>query len=282
MIFRRKLFWILYLLALVNFLAFFFGIYLLSQIENSGLEEDGRMRLMGVRLNVKWLVTLLAEHLNLAGTAETYRNFFWLQGYIVMAILAFAGSVLIGNDYQHGSLTFYLAKPLHRWHYLCGKLLAVSLVVNMMTTLPALGLYLEYGLLNDWSYFQEHRPLLWGILGYGAVLTVCLGLLVVSVASWLRKTVPMVLVWVGLLFFGRVLSRTLVDFFRFDHRWRLIDLWNNTYILGSQCLGTEAKLAGRRPPPQPTWEEAGLVVGTLCVLCLIYLNQRIRAVEIVR
>ncbi len=291
MVFRRKLFWVLYLLALLNFMVFGSGFYLLSQVRDLATDQvagaPAGARLMGFSVrNVDTIIDFLERRLSLAGNAQTYRNFFWLQGYVVMAVLALAGALLVGNDYQHGSLPFYLSKPLGRRHYLMGKFLAVGLFVNMMTTLPALGLFVEYGLLNDWTYFGDHRRLFWGILGYGATLTVVLTLMVVATANWLRKTMPMIMVWVGLLFFCRMFANLLVGSLFFDHRWRLIDVWNNLYIVGSACLGTEPSLGRRRPdqPPllQPETWEAGLVLAAVCAICLTYLSRRIRAVEIVR
>ncbi len=291
MVFRRKLFWVLYLLALLNFMVFASGFYLLSQVRDMAAEQVAgaptSARLMGFSINnVNNLIEFLERRLNLGGNAQTYRNFFWLQGYVVMAVLALAGSILVGNDYQHGSLPFYLSKPLGRRHYLLGKFLAAALFVNMMTTLPALILFLEYGLLNDWSYFGDHERLFWGILGYGGALTVVLTLMVVATANWLRKTMPMIMVWVGLLVFCRMFANLMVNVLNFDHHWRLIDVWNNLYIVGSKCLGTMPTLGRPRPdrPPlvQPEPWEAGLVLAAVCLVCLVYLSRRIRAVEIVR
>ena len=39
----------------------------------------------------------LQKSLKLAGDAETFRNFFWFQGYFVMAVLALAGATTIGT-----------------------------------------------------------------------------------------------------------------------------------------------------------------------------------------
>src|SRR5947209_6126128 len=120
------------------------------------------------------ILKLLGRTLNLNGTGITFRNFIWWEGYLVMIVLALAGSVLVGNDFHHGSLAFYLAKPLTRWHYVLGKGLAIAVFVNLMTTLPALLLWAQYGLLDGWGYFLNSAGLVLGILGYGAVLTVVL------------------------------------------------------------------------------------------------------------
>ena len=114
-----------------------------------------------------------------------------------------AGSVLVGNDFQFGSLPFYLSKPLSPWHYLAGKCLAVAAIVNLMTTVPALALYFQYGVLTSWDYFLEDWRLLFGILGYGLELTICLSLMLVATAGWLRRTVPMIMAWTTIFIFLR-------------------------------------------------------------------------------
>ena len=124
------------------------------------------------------------------------------------------------------------------------------------------------------------NPLLFGIVGYGLALSVCLSLILVAAASWLQRTVPLIMVWTTLFFFLRLLAGALVDGLQYGPRWRLLDLWNDTYIVGSACLGMG--MESFRSPNQPSLAEALFVLGGICTLCLIYLNRRIRAVEIVR
>jgi ABC-2 type transport system permease protein len=277
MIFRRKIFWALYALGLLIFFMFFFGQYLLAWAESQTAEQSVRIGL--VRADPNRLIQLLREVMHLNGSGYTYRNFFWYQGYMVMIVLALAGSILVGNDFQFGSLPFYLSKPLGRFHYLAGKCLAVAVFVNLMTTLPALILYFQYGFLDSWSYFVDSGQLLVGILGYGLVLTVALSLILVATATWVRRTVPMIMMWTTLFVFLRALAASLVDGFHYDARWRLIDLWNNAYLVGNYLLGMAADTL--RPEEPPVYQ-ATLVLGVLSSLCLIYLSLRIRAVEIVR
>jgi hypothetical protein len=295
MIFRRKLFWVLYALALTVFLLFFFGQHLLAWAEMNMAEQT--VPVGGVRVRTDWLKNELRNGVQLDGSGRMFRNFYWYQGYMLMAVLALAGALLVGNDFQFGSLPFYLAKPLGRWHYLAGKALAVAVLVNLMTTLPALILFLQFGLLDgSWDYFLDRNyyvvreitgpggmdlgpagpRLMAGVLGYGLLLTVVLSITLVATASWLRRTVPMIMVWTTLLFFFRLLGVALVDGLRYDPRWRLIDVWNDLYLVGNRCLGMGD------PPRQPAVGEAALVLGGICVLCLSYLSLRIRAVEIVR
>jgi ABC-2 type transport system permease protein len=297
MIFRRKLFWVLYALALLIFLMFFFGQYMLSWAESQTAETTVSVGV--IRTDPQRFIELFRNFLKLDGQPEMYRNFFWWQGYMVMTVLALAGSILVGNDFHFGSLPFYLSKPLGRWHYLLGKCCAVAVFVNLMTTLPALVLFFQFGLLDSWDYFVRDgyvlarptiagmefdirllNPILFGILGYGLVLTVCLSLVLVATASWLKRTVPMIMVWTTLFLFCRLLATTLVDRLQYHPRWRLFDLWNDTYVVGSAML--ELRPNSFRSDRQPQTMEAALVLSGVCLLCLMYLNRRIRAVEIVK
>src|SRR6266478_5519856 len=155
-ILRRKLFWGLYACGVMIFLFFFFGQYLIRYL-GSQLGEQTIMLSHTPRFEVEpaRLLALFQETLKINGTGATYHNVIWYEGFLVMIVLAFAGSVLVGNDFRFGSLPFYLSKPLGRWHYVLGKCLAVAVFVNLLTTFFALVLWVEYGLLdNDWSYLR--------------------------------------------------------------------------------------------------------------------------------
>ena len=271
--FRRKLFWGLYALGLSIFLLYFFGQFLLAWAADQMGESN--VPVMGLRVTPTQLIDIFRKSLRLDGSGETYANYFWFQGYMVMILLALAGSILMGNDIHYGTMPFYLSKPLSRWHYLLGKCLAVGVFVNLMTTLPALVLFAQWGFLDSWNF-----ELLPGILIYGLVLTVLLSLMLTATAAWLRRTVPMLMAWATVFLFFRLLAVAMVEQLKFHRNWRLIDLWNDAYLVGYYCLGND--LGRLYSSAQP---EIYLAVAVLCgisLFCLLYLIQRIRGVEIVK
>jgi ABC-2 type transport system permease protein len=274
---RRRLMWGLFGLALLVFFFFFYAQYLVVWITNQLSTET--VRFAGIPVSARNLSRFL-DRLALNGTDHTFGNFIWYQGYVLVIVLALAGSVLVGNDFAYGSLPFYLAKPIGRWHYVLGKCLAVGALINLLTTMPALLLWLEAGLLYDWrSYYFNNLDLLVGIIGYGLVLTVVLSLLVIATSVWLRRTVPLVMVWMGLFALLPMLAGWLVDATK-DERWRLIDLWNDLYLCGLSCLGADHTTV--RPPPQPDYWQAWAATAAVMVACVAYLRRRIQAVEIVQ
>jgi hypothetical protein len=273
---RRRLFWFVYVAGLLIFAMFFFGQYLLSWAEGQVGESD--VYVNGIKVSPRFFIELLRSALEIKGEAPNFRVYFQYQVYILTVLLALTGSVIIGNDLRFGTLAYYLSKPLGRWHYLIGKGLAVAVCINLLTTLPAVVLYVQWGLLSSWEYFYTHFHLLLGILGYGLVLTVSLTLLLLATAMRWRQTIPLIMVWATLFYFIRGLTSQLVDRLYLSPRWRLLDLWNNAAIVGDVMLGLEPNRSGG----QPTWLEASGVLLGVSVICLTYLVLRIRAVEIVR
>lgn len=285
LVFRQKLYWVLYVLALMTFFVFFFGIYLFSQIDTEAMAPN-RPGIPAQATNRFFndIKGTIQNDLKLAGNSETYRNFYVLQGYYVMVVLALAGSLIIGNDYRYGSLAFYLSKPMGHWHYLLGKILTVAIFTALMTIVPAMVLYFECSMLMEEGYFQKNLALLRGVTFYGLAIAAVLGVLVVALASAVRRTAPLVMIWIALLAICPIMGNLFVDRLGYSPNWRLIDLWNDLYVFGSWCLSMDpVPKPGPRLPPrrQPELLQTLLVLGSVMVVCLIYLHRKIRAVEVV-
>ncbi len=292
MIFRRRLFWAMYAAGLLLFLMFFFGTFLLDWVESQ--VPVRAIQVGNFKAEPDRIVQMVRQGLQvLNGSQHTFAYFFIYQGTMVMVMLALAGSALVGTDFTNRSLPFYLAKPISRWHYIAGKCLAVGVIVNLLTTLPALVLFFQHAsedinYLLDADFFQKSGSgsgpagllLLAGILGFGLVLTVFLSVLLVAAATWMRRTMPLIMLWATLFLFFRLLAAILVDGLHYSAHWRLIDLWNDLCLVGFGCLGFDEEKIW--PLPQPALLEAALVLGGVCLLCLIYLSLRTRAVEVVR
>jgi ABC-type transport system involved in multi-copper enzyme maturation permease subunit len=269
MMFRRKIFWAIYACALLSFLVFFFGQYLMALATAQAPSQSDRV----LGLSIPTVIEQLRKWLHLDGKPEMYRDFFNYQSYMVMIVLALAGTILVGNDFQFNSLSFYLSKPLSRWHYLTGKCLAIGVFVNLVTTVPAVVLFFQFRMVAD--DVADDWGLLLGIIGYGLVLTVVLSLVLLATASWLRQTVPLIMAWTTLFLFLRLLATSLTSGLGWNVNWRLIDLWNDAYVVGCALLGAEVGY-------NPSWQAAAVVLGVGSALCLSYLSLRIRAVEVVR
>src|SRR5262245_53959459 len=101
LVLRRKVFWVLLGLGLLDFLLHFAAIYVKAQWKAKSLPFPE-----------------LIDRIIVTGTGKAYLNFMFAQGVATMLLLAFAGSVLIGSDYQQAGLTFYLSRRMSRCHYI--------------------------------------------------------------------------------------------------------------------------------------------------------------------
>lgn len=258
LIFRRWVFWILIGLGLLNFLFHFAFIYLKATLT---VQNENVARFL--------------DNYKVTGTGQAYADFMFAQASICALLLAFAGSTLIGSDYRQGGIIFFLSRRIGRWQYIVGKLLTIAAVVTIVTTLPALVLYIEYGTLsNSLQYFLDNPRVLAGILGYGAVLAVVQSLMIFAIAAWVPRTVPLVMTWLGLF----VLLKGLADAMRAidgNRYWLLLGFWDDMHRLGRWCFGSldETRI--------PTAGYCLAVLSTLCVISLILIVRRVRAIEVV-
>jgi ABC-2 type transport system permease protein len=259
LIFRRWLFWILIGLGLLNFLFNFAFIYLKATL----VIQNPR-------------VTQFLDAYQVTGTGKAYLDFMFAQASITALLLAFAGSLLIGGDYRQGGMIFYLSRSIARRHYVVGKLATIGSIVALITVLPAMVLFVQYGLLsNSFDYFRTEWRIFVGICGYGAILILVQSLLLFAIAAWVPRTVPLVMTWLGVF----VLLKGLGDALRAiqDNRnWLLLGLWDDMRRLGQWCFG--AYDSARTPAA----EHCAYVLAAVCVVALGLILYRVRAIEVVR
>ena len=209
---------------------------------------------------------------DLDGSGTTFLNFMVAQGTVTMILLAFAGSVLAGNDHSRGGLIFYLSRRINVVHYAAGKLLAIGLIISLTTTLPALVLFIEYGLLGDTgTYFGEKYPIFFGILGYGALLSLAVGLLLFALVSWMPACAA-----------GDAVGRVVC--FSFSAVFLLCDARAGNASPG--CAGGVAVEAARFLEQPPSWEQfsggqtvvpgAAVVVCAVCIISAVAIVVRLR------
>lgn len=258
LIVRRWVFWILLGLGLLNFLFHFAFIYLKATLT----VQSGNM-------------ARFLDNYKVTGTGQAYADFMFAQATICALLLAFAGSTLIGSDYRQGGMVFYLSRGIGKWHYIVGKLLTIAVVVTLVTTVPALVLFIEYGMLSSsWEYFTQNPLVLRGIVGYGAVLAVVQSLMIFAIAAWVPRTVPLVMTWLGLF----VLLKGFADAMRAidDNRyWLLLGVWDDMHRIGRWCFGSldESRI--------PTAGHCLTVLSAVCVVSLFLIVRRVKAVEVV-
>ena len=128
-VFRRKSYWFVIALCLANFCSFCAAIYTVTQATVPVQTQQQILRMFGFS----------AEGPD--GEESGYTRFMGRQSLVVMILLAFSGSLLVGSGLSQQVAAVLSLRRIDRRHYILGKLLAVSVLVSLLTTVPALVLY---------------------------------------------------------------------------------------------------------------------------------------------
>lgn len=265
-VFRRKSYWVVLALGLLNFLLYWSIIYAIAQFEIPPQAQDRLLEIIGFQAR--------------GGSAQEngYIEFMQRQSIVVMLLLAFSGSLLVGADFRFNSLPFYLSRRIDRRHYIVGKLLAVSTIVMLLTTVPALLLFIEYGTFtSSTSYWIDNWQIPLAVISFGLVMCVVLSILLVTLSAYLQRVAPIAITWSSLFVLLSSMSRYLRSGDDDSSRWwRLIDPWSDIRLVGKMCFGVYRDAVEE----QMAWY-ALAILSCVCTLALVALARRVRAVEIV-
>jgi hypothetical protein len=227
------------------------------------------------------LSTPFFSHFMFTGSGDSYREFLTLQAVAVLLLLAFAGSILVGNDFRFRSLSFYLSRPLGRLDYFLGKLGAVAGLAALVTLAPALLLYLEYGLFTESvDYFRESVRIGLAIIAYGSLVSLASATLLLGIAALLQRTLLIVVAWGTIFVFlplvGEIFAEIAAAPGKEAWAWRLLDFWRVLWWISDAFFNAGDAGLGQRLP----WAVA--VLAAWMALSIWVFSQRVRALEVVR
>ena len=260
---RRKAYWAIYAVGISQFIVYWVVIYALTQLQLPPQTQRGMLNTFGFSTE--------ADDPQDTG----YLDFMEQQSYVVMILLAFCGSLVVGSDFREGTLPFYLSRRLERRHYIVGKLIALVALIWLFTVLPALILFLEYGMFTtSTDYWRANWRVVPSILGYGAILGAVLALWLAAISAYLQKLAPIAVLWSSLFVLlgrlGFMLSRETGI-----REWVLLDPWKDLRLAGRLCFGQFRTTSDAQLSATAAWLLAGLSIVALAALV-----RRVRAVEV--
>lgn len=263
-VFRRKAYWFVFALGALNFLLFWSIIYAVTQFD---IPPDAQREL---------LQRFGFSPQAVSGQENGYLGFIDRQSLVVMILLAFSGSMLVGADFRLGLLPFYLSRRLDRRHYVAGKLLAIAAIIALMTAVPALLLFLEYGMFTgSLDYWRDNWQVAASVIGYTAVMCVVLSLWLTALSAYLQRAAPIAITWASLFVLLRAVA-TQMSRSTGDKNWELLDPWRDIRFVGKLLFG----LAENRQELDLGWW-AAIILAATCAISLLALARKVRAVEII-
>jgi ABC-2 type transport system permease protein len=118
-----------------------------------------------------------------------------------MILIMVVGPSLISQDLRFNALPLYFSRPLRRIDYFMGKLGVIAWFLAMVLIFPSLIAYvLGFAFSRDLSILRDTAPLLLASVGYGLIVSVSAGLLILALSSLSRNSRYIALAWLAVWF----------------------------------------------------------------------------------
>jgi ABC-type transport system involved in multi-copper enzyme maturation permease subunit len=222
----------------------------------------------------------LVLNLGSAPAAMIDHRFFFrlleLQSWLALFLTAWIGPAMVSPDLTNGGLPLFLSRPISRAGYVAGKLLVLGIVLSAVTWIPSLFLFgLQAQLANGW--LSPNLYMVPAIIFGGVLWITVLAMLALAVSAWVRWRIVATGLMVALILipagFGAVISAVLRTPWGF-----LLNIPYMLTVIWSHLL--RAPIGWHRAPLPVT--AAWFSLLGVCALCLVMLNKRIMARQVVR
>jgi len=195
---------------------------------------------------------------------------------IVCAFLLtlFAGPSLISRDLADNGLALYFSRPISRTEYVLGKLLVLGALLSSITWVPCLILFGIQSNLQGWDWFVENLRIGIALFVGAWVWILLISLLALALSAWVKWRAAAALAMLMVFLSGSFFAHLINELFRTD--WgHVVNLWVLVIIVFDQLFGT-APADG--PPVLVAW----IALAFFCGACLLLINRKLRAYEVVR
>ncbi|HZS28426.1 MAG TPA: hypothetical protein VFB76_14440 [Candidatus Angelobacter sp.] len=226
-----------------------------------------------------------------------FRQVLMNQGLFAFLLTAWAGPGLIAPDLANQALPLYLSRPFSRTEYVLGKMGVLFLLLSAITWLPVLLLFALQSGLAEAGWFAENYWLMGSIFFAGVLWIVVVALVSLAISAWVRWRIVASVFLFGIFFVAAAFAE-MINGILSTTRGHLLNIahlifgviWPSLFRLGQEVAAANpharhrhipAAAAPLLPQPIPLWE-AWVVVLVVCSLCLVLLNRRLRAREVVR
>jgi ABC-2 type transport system permease protein len=216
----------------------------------------------------------VARAIFFAPTEETFHEFLNQQRLFVFFITIYAGAGLIASDRQSNALQIYLSKPITRHDYIAGKLLTLAVFLVSVTWVPAMLLLLLQVLFSGSPEFVSSHPRLIPAITLTSALQVTVAVMtMVALSSLSRSRRFAAMLYAGIVLFAAALYRFL-QISTGNPAWVLVSPQNTLLVVTDAIFGAS-------PDGAIPVAAALVALGGLLAACIVILERRVRAVDVV-
>lgn len=219
--------------------------------------------------------------------AEFFAIFLSVQGALAFLLTMYAGPGLVSPDLTNNALPLYLCRPISRWEYVIGKMAVLYIPLSAITWVPGLILFsMQSGLASNGWAWNNGRLAVAVFLGSIVWISV-LSLMALALSAWVRWKLAASALLFGIFFvssgFGEMVNEVLETnkghLFNIGHI--IGTVWANMLQISARKSILGEMFDIRRGEEYPIWA-AWLMLGLICAACVMLLNRRLRAREVVR
>src|SRR6185503_598137 len=224
-------------------------------------------------------------------TAGFFLALMSFQATLSVFVTALIGPGLVSPDLTNNALPLYLSRPFSRAEYVLGKFLVLFVLLSLITVVPMLLIYVLKSALMGFGWFAANIHLAFAVLTGSIVWVTLISLISLASSAWVRWRPAAAGMLFALFFLPAGFGQAANAIMRTG--WGSLlngivligTVWNSLFFINDADGYDQAARALNPNPswvaPVPAWS-AWLMVISLCVLCLMLLNRKIRAHEVVR
>jgi ABC-2 type transport system permease protein len=214
----------------------------------------------------------------IAVDADIFSILLHVQAGFAFVLTALVGPGLVAPDLANNGLALYLARPFSRTEYVLGKMSVLVILTSAITWAPLLLLWLlQAGLEPGWA--AGHLRVVGAVFVGSWVWIGFLALLALALSAWVRWRVVAAALLVVVILVGASLGEMINAML--DIGWgRLLSpglvvatIWEGLFHGGGGPMG-----AANQVPVPAAW----IALAVMCGICLLVLDRKLAAYEVVR
>lgn len=223
-----------------------------------------------------------------------FETFVSIQGGFAFFVALLVGPPLVSRDLRNNALPLYLCRPFSRTEYVLGKMSVLLILLSGITWVPQLLMFLFQSYLEGFEWFKSNLWIASAIVIAGLVWTLLLALISQTLSALLKWRIVasgamLGIVIIPLAFVG------IINFIFLTTIGNLFSLVTLMMNITQGLFGTFDRVSGRvvvggfddGPPREvlmiepPLWSSWAMLF-VICAICLVILNWKVKAYEVVK
>jgi len=210
-----------------------------------------------------------------------------IQGSLAFLITAWIGPGLVSPDLTNNALPLYLCRPFSRVEYVLGKMSVLFFLLSLITWVPDLLLYGLQAELEGNGWFAANLSIAYAIF-VGSLLWITVqSLLALALSAWVKWRIAASGLMFAIFFvaagFGKVFNEVLRTYWGHTANlgYLINEVWADLFGVPFGVDVSRRRIGDPRTLSVPLGVAWAVLLG-VCVVCLLLLNRRLRAREVVR